>query len=41
MGGALNIAVNMNAYILSDRATWESFKNKKIMKFWFQMNLFY
>tara|TARA_B100000963_G_C22594929_1_gene657360 strand:- start:806 stop:1609 length:804 start_codon:yes stop_codon:yes gene_type:complete len=29
MGGALNIAVNKNAYILSDRATWESFKNKK------------
>ena len=29
MGGALNVAVNKNAYILSDRATWESFKNKK------------
>ncbi len=28
MGGALNIAINKNAYILSDRATWESFKNK-------------
>ena len=29
MGGALNIAVNKNAYIISDRATWESFQNKK------------
>lgn len=28
MGGALNIAVNKNAYILSDRATWETFNNK-------------
>ena len=29
MGGALNIAVNKNAYIISDRATWISFNNKK------------
>ncbi len=29
MGGALNMAVDKNAYILSDRATWVSFKNKK------------
>ena len=29
MGGALNIAVNKNAYLISDRATWVSFKNKK------------
>ncbi len=29
MGGALNIAVNKNAYIISDRATWVSFKNKR------------
>ena len=29
MGGALNVAVNKDGYILSDRSTWESFKNKK------------
>ena len=29
MGGSLNIAVNKNAYILSDRSTWVSFNNKK------------
>ena len=29
MGGALNIAVNKNAYIISDRATWISFDNKR------------
>ena len=29
MGGALNIAVNKNAYIISDRATWISFNNKR------------
>ncbi len=29
MGGALNVAVNKDAYVLSDRSTWESFKNKK------------
>ena len=32
MGGALNMAVDKNAYILSDRATWVSFKNKKSHK---------
>ena len=25
----INVAVNKDAYILSDRSTWESFKNKK------------
>ena len=29
MGGSLNIAVNKNAYILSDRSTWVSFNNKR------------
>ena len=29
MGGALNIAVNKNAYIISDRASWISYNNKK------------
>ena len=29
MGGALNFAVNKDGYILTDRSTWESFKNKK------------
>ena len=29
MGGAINIAVNKEAYILSDRSTWLSFNNKK------------
>tara|TARA_B100000035_G_scaffold95679_1_gene81141 strand:- start:844 stop:1653 length:810 start_codon:yes stop_codon:yes gene_type:complete len=29
MGGAINIAVNKEAYVLSDRSTWLSFKNKK------------
>ena len=29
MGTSLNIAVNKSAYILSDRATWISFSNKK------------
>tara|TARA_B100001057_G_C22724723_1_gene901216 strand:- start:121 stop:948 length:828 start_codon:yes stop_codon:yes gene_type:complete len=29
MGTSLNIAVNKSAYILSDRATWISFNNKK------------
>lgn len=28
MGAALNIAAGMNAYVLVDRATWISFKNK-------------
>ena len=31
MGGALNFAVNKDGYILTDRSTWESFKNKKHM----------
>ncbi len=29
MGSSLNIAVNKNAYILSDKSTWLSFGNKK------------
>ena len=29
MGGAINVAVNKEAYILSDRSTWLSFNNKK------------
>ena len=29
MGSALNVAVNKNAYIISDRATWISFNNKR------------
>ena len=29
MGSALNIAINKNAYILSDRSTWLTFNNKK------------
>ena len=29
MGGAINIAVNKDAYILSDRSTWLSFNNKR------------
>ncbi|CAG4882758.1 Tungstate-binding protein TupA [Georgfuchsia toluolica] len=29
MGPALNIAASMNAYILSDRGTWLSFKNRQ------------
>jgi tungstate transport system substrate-binding protein len=28
MGAALNFAAAINAYVLSDRATWLSFKNK-------------
>ena len=28
MGASLNIAVNKNAYLITDRATWISFKNK-------------
>ena len=28
MGAALNIAIASNAYVLSDRGTWISFKNK-------------
>lgn len=29
MGATLNIAVGMGAYVMSDRATWISFKNKR------------
>jgi tungstate transport system substrate-binding protein len=28
MGAALNTAASMNAYLLSDRATWLNFKNR-------------
>ncbi len=28
MGATINMAVGMNAYVLSDRATWSAFKNK-------------
>lgn len=29
MGGTLNIAIGMNAYTITDRGTWISFKNKR------------
>jgi tungstate transport system substrate-binding protein len=32
MGAALNIAAAMNAYILADRATWLSFKNRQNLR---------
>jgi len=32
MGPALNTAASMNAYILSDRGTWLSFKNRRDLK---------
>ncbi len=32
MGATLNIAVGMNAYTISDRATWIAFANKKDLK---------
>jgi len=32
MGSTLNIASGMNAYTLTDRATWISFKNKGSLK---------
>lgn len=32
MGSTLNIAAGMNAYVMSDRATWISFKNKADLK---------
>ncbi len=32
MGASLNIAAGMNAYIMSDRATWIAFKNKAGLK---------
>jgi len=28
MGASLNVAINKNAYLITDRATWISFKNK-------------
>ena len=31
MGATLNMAASLNAYVLSDRATWSSFKNKNGM----------
>ena len=36
MGAALNIAVNNEAYILSDRGTWINFRNKRGHKILFQ-----
>ncbi|MEM9210121.1 MAG: substrate-binding domain-containing protein [Pseudomonadota bacterium] len=36
MGGALNIAAARNAYILSDRATWLSFKNPQELSLLYQ-----
>ena len=36
MGATLNIAVGMNAYTLTDRATWLSFKNKSDLKIVFE-----
>ncbi len=32
MGATLNVAVGMNAYCLTDRATWISFANKQGLK---------
>jgi tungstate transport system substrate-binding protein len=32
MGGTINVAVGMNGYVLSDRATWSAFKNKGDLK---------
>jgi tungstate transport system substrate-binding protein len=29
MGATLNVAAGMNAYVLTDRATWSSFKNRR------------
>lgn len=36
MGAALNIASGMNAYVLTDRASWLNFKNKGDLKILFQ-----
>ena len=38
MGTTLNIGVELNAYIFSDRATWIGFKNKKDYSIHFQGN---
>ncbi len=42
MGAALNVAVQMDAYVLSDRATWLAFKNKRDHQILFEgdQNLF-
>ena len=36
MGATLNISAELNAYTLSDRATWLTFKNKKNLKILFE-----
>ncbi len=38
MGSALNIASEINGYILADRATWIAFKNKRDLSILFQNN---
>ena len=42
MGTTLNITAELNAYTLSDRATWITFKNKKDLKILYEgdKNLF-
>ena len=35
MANTLNIAAEMNSYVLTDRGTWLSFKNKKNLKILF------
>ncbi|WP_420546798.1 substrate-binding domain-containing protein [Curvivirga sp.] len=42
MGATLNVAIGMNGYALTDRATWVSFKNKQSHKILFEgdSNLF-
>ena len=36
MGATLNIAMSLGAYTLTDRATWEAFKNKDTLKLLFE-----
>jgi len=36
MGATLNIAMSVNGYTLTDRATWEAFKNKGSLKLLFE-----
>ena len=36
MGTTLNIGIELNAYVFTDRATWISFKNKQNFKILFQ-----
>ena len=36
MGAALNVATNLSAYVLSDRATWLQFQNKGDLKILFE-----